>query len=266
VSTVEETAKRIADRGRDALVERLRPAFKEAAAAQADVLDLDDEQLDELVQHAADNADGLQWRRALAAVATEELGIGLGEALTHPAVERAQAIVGAPSYEDALAKLGALGDDGQAPPPLPEPVEEPPVREPPREPPVREAPVREAPVIEEVETIGHEVPGEVRFEAVHLGGIANLAPSASDIQLLFTDDGLDILRGPDKSLGRLPWDEIRSLEVPEVRGRRRRTRQQETQLVVRTEEGEATFRIPSLSPPELRDQIDPLMQHIEPSA
>jgi hypothetical protein len=254
VSTVEETAKRIADGGREALVERLRPAFEEAAAAQADVLDLDEQQLDEMVQHAADHADGLQWRRALAAVASEELGIGLAEALTHPAVERAQAIVGAPSYEEALAKLGPLLGDGEAVPP-PAAASEPAPRE-----------VPAAPAPPEPVTVVQQAPGEVRLEAIHLGGIANLAPSASDIQLLFTDDGLDILRGEDKSLGRLPWDEIRALEVPEVRGRRRRTRQQDTQLIVRTEEGEANFRIPSLSPPELRDQIDPLMRHLEPPA
>src|SRR5437763_12571878 len=63
-----------------------------------------------MVQRAADHADGLQWRRALASVATQELGIGLGEALGHPAVERAQAIVGAPSYEDSLAALEARSD------------------------------------------------------------------------------------------------------------------------------------------------------------
>jgi hypothetical protein len=33
--TLDQTAQRIADRGRDALVERLRPAFQEAAAAHA---------------------------------------------------------------------------------------------------------------------------------------------------------------------------------------------------------------------------------------
>ena len=64
--TLEETAQRIAERGRDALLERLRPAFKDAAAKHADVLELSDEQLEQMVQRAADRADGLQWRRALA--------------------------------------------------------------------------------------------------------------------------------------------------------------------------------------------------------
>jgi hypothetical protein len=111
--TLEHTARRIAEQGRDALVARLRPAFEQAAATHGEGLDLDSEQLERMVQRAADRADGLQWRRALAQVATEQLGIGLGEALGHPAVARAQAIVGAPSYEDALGDLGgAAADDG----------------------------------------------------------------------------------------------------------------------------------------------------------
>ena len=42
------------------------------------------------MQSAADRADGLQWRRALAEVAAEELGVTSPEALSHPAVARAQ--------------------------------------------------------------------------------------------------------------------------------------------------------------------------------
>ena len=75
--TLEHTAKLIADRGRDALVARLRPAFADAASARAEIIQLDDQQLEQMVQRAADRADGLQWRRALASVASEELGIGL---------------------------------------------------------------------------------------------------------------------------------------------------------------------------------------------
>src|SRR5689334_43239 len=84
--TLDHTARRIAERGREELVARLRPAYQEAASAHADVLELDDDQLEQMVQSAVDRADGLQWRRALAAVASDELGIGLGEALAHPAV------------------------------------------------------------------------------------------------------------------------------------------------------------------------------------
>ena len=103
--SVEAQAHRIAARGRDALVERLRAAYGDAAAAHADLISLDDDRIEAMVQSAADRADGLQWRRALADVAAEELGVSAIEALSHPAVTQAQALVGAPSYEQSLAEL-----------------------------------------------------------------------------------------------------------------------------------------------------------------
>lgn len=110
---------RIASRGREALVERLRKAYADAATAHADLVSLDADRIEALVQSAADRADGLQWRRALANVASEELGVSLAEALTHPAVREAQDQLGAPSYEASLAELVARP---VPPPPAPEPV------------------------------------------------------------------------------------------------------------------------------------------------
>jgi hypothetical protein len=112
-------ADRIASRGREALVERLRKAYADAAASHSDIVSLDDARIEALVQSAADRADGLQWRRALANVASEELGVSLAEALTHPAVREAQEQLGAPSYEASLAELVAR----PVPPPTPpEPI------------------------------------------------------------------------------------------------------------------------------------------------
>jgi hypothetical protein len=108
-------ADRIASRGREALVERLRRAYAEAAASNADIVSLEEARIEALVQAAADRADGLQWRRALAQVATEELGVSLAQALTHPAVREAQERLGAPSYEAGLAELVAR----PVPPPAP---------------------------------------------------------------------------------------------------------------------------------------------------
>jgi hypothetical protein len=102
---VETQAHQIAARGREALVERTRRAYSDAVAAHADVISLDDEHIEAMVQSAVDRADGLQWRRALADVAAEEFGISATEALSHPAVLRAQTLVGAPSYEQSLAEL-----------------------------------------------------------------------------------------------------------------------------------------------------------------
>jgi hypothetical protein len=102
-----ELAARIASQGREALVERLRKAYADAAAAHADIVSLDEQRIEALVQSAADRADGLQWRRALASVASQELGISLAQALTHPAVSEAQEQLGAPSYEASLSELVA---------------------------------------------------------------------------------------------------------------------------------------------------------------
>jgi hypothetical protein len=126
-------ADRIASRGRDALVERLRKAYADAAASHSDIVSLDESRIEALVQSAADRADGLQWRRALANVASEELGVSLAEALTHPAVREAQEQLGAPSYEASLAELVARPvpppatpePDMPAPAPAPEPAFEP---------------------------------------------------------------------------------------------------------------------------------------------
>ncbi len=103
--SVEALAEQLAAHGRDALIERLRAAFADAAAAHADIVELDEQKLEALVQSSADRADGLQWRRALATLAADALGVPVTEALTHPAVARAQELVGAPSYEHSLAEL-----------------------------------------------------------------------------------------------------------------------------------------------------------------
>jgi hypothetical protein len=286
--TVEDTARQIAEQGRDTLVERLRPAFKEAAAAHSDVLTLDDEQVERMVQRAADRADGLQWRRALASVASDQLGIGLGEALGHPAVARAQAIVGAPSYEDALAAVSA----GQGAPAAPvETAEEPQPEsagpealEPDQ---VHEAPPQaegdeaeddepedesqddepEAPEepededdFEDEDTFGEAPPIEpVSLKAVHLGGIANLREGAGDIELRFSEAGLDLTRG-DQPLGRLTWREIAAVETPSPSGRRRRRQRSDGTIVIRSPNGSATFEIPGVTPEELHDHLAPLLE------
>jgi hypothetical protein len=428
--TLEHTAKRIADRGRDALLARLRPAFADAARAHADRLQLDSKELERMVQRAADRADGLQWRRALASVAADELGIGLGEALGHPAVERAQAIVGAPSYEDSLAALEARHDPlvaedrrqratrsdpatspatGQpepasapppsaaarrdptptpppapvaqrdpapTPPPAPVAQRDPTPTPPPapvaqrdptpaqapapvaqRDPTAAHAPVpatepRPGPVSAAAQAGSRHAPSDVRAQpkpdartvakpppqadaatgatsqpqadtptvatpqpqadtptvatsqpksdataraatsrpappssaedgprrvsiprrsaepepvrvtAIHLGGVTNLRPGESEIELRLSEHGLDIARHSGEIIGRLGWDEIQGLEVPPPRGLQRLRRAPRAHLVVRAGQGDASFEIPSVYPEELREHLDPILaQH-----
>jgi hypothetical protein len=284
---VEAAARRIADRGRDALLARLRPAFVDAANTHADVLKLSDDQLEEMVQRAVDRADGLQWRRALAEVATEELGISLGEALGHPAVTRAQELVGAPSYEEGLSAVGLQGaasafaepertqsfERGSEPDSIPGPAPDPDSA-------TRTATASEIVKAEDLAgpfdvrpapdpqwefdplpgpTPGALDPAPIRVAAIHLGGVANLPQGASDLELQLTEHGLDIIRGAGETLGRLSWNEIRTIEVPTGRGVRRRRREPRTSLVVRTTHGKAGFAIPGVSAEELREHVDPLV-------
>jgi hypothetical protein len=282
--TTDQTAERIAERGRGALLERLRPAFKDAADAHSDLIQLDSDQLEQMVQRAADRADGLQWRRALASVATEELGIGLGEALGHPAVERAQRIVGAPSYEESLVELGVVrlpspSEDGAIEEPEPSEVDPELVSEDASALAVAEAEAS----VEEVEHEEHvavedaalEATGEIepsepespvsadastlRVNAIHQNGIANLSPGEGGLEIQVSEQGLDIARGDGDILGRLPWNEIDAIEVPPARGVRRR-RKRDAQLLIKTDQGEATFSIPSVTPDEFRQLLDPVVE------
>ncbi|MGI8903780.1 MAG: hypothetical protein ACR2IP_09045 [Solirubrobacteraceae bacterium] len=317
---LERTARRIAQRGRDELVARLRPAFEQAAAAHGDLLELGPEQLESMVQRAADRADGLQWRRALAAVATEELEIGLGEALGHPAVARAQTIVGAPSYEDSLAQLTATRrtDKARVPQASRKPQDagaatDPHAAHDPASGPQaagaaestqvagssgaaggkserrQQAVERRARIGERQQRIaqrqqqprehqqqrGEEAGGEgdppsgtlfprLRLPAIHLGGIAKLAPGEADIVLRFSEEGLDIVRRSSAAaLGRLGWSDISELEIPAGRGLRRRRRRQGAELVIRAGQGDANFEIPSLTSDQLRARLAPALTRLQ---
>lgn len=262
--TTEDTARQIAEQGREALLERLRPAFAEAAAAHSDVLTLDDQQLELMVQRAADRADGLQWRRALASVASEQLGIGLGEALGHPAVARAQAIVGAPSYEEALQAVAAARAPEASLTDEPE-DEAASVAESEGEVETEAVEELEAEAVEELETEAALSPmpengGEtVKLNAVHVGGLAGLPKGATDLELRFSATGFGIVRGT-KPLGRIGWSDITAVEIPTPNSRRRRRRKSDGTIVIRSAHGSATFEIPGVTPEELGEHLGPLLR------
>lgn len=283
---LEQAAAQIAQHGRDALVARLRPAFEEAAAAHADVLEIGPEQLESMVQEAADSADGLQWRRALAAVASEELGISLGEALGHPLLTRAQEIAGAPSYEESLASLdaavretgpssgarstgepasaagagqpaSAAGDNEARGPQAPAPPGQ------------RHAAQATQQPEQPAKNVRDTQPPQIfspplRLPAIHLAGIAKLSPGQGHITLRLSEQGLDIVRGSsDGALGRLRWEEISALEVPDARGRlRRRQKKGGAHLLIRARRGDASFEIPSLAPDQLRARLAPALERL----
>ncbi len=99
---------------------------------------------------------------------------------------------------------------------------------------------------------------ELRVNAVHLGGVANLPTRTEGLDLRLAGPGLDILQSDGEIIGRLVWEEIDGLEVPTTRSRRRR-QQAHARLVVRTPHGDASFEIPGFTSDELRDRIEPLI-------
>jgi hypothetical protein len=95
------------------------------------------------------------------------------------------------------------------------------------------------------------------MSAVHLGGVADL-PTGLAIDLRVSADGLDIVGDYDAIIGRLGWDDLDELAVPDQRGRLLR-RDSGTRLVVRTDQGDATFDVTSLDRDELRASLAPLV-------
>jgi hypothetical protein len=240
--TLEDSAQRIAEKGREALRERLRQAFEEAATSHAAVLDLSPERLEQMFERAADMADGLQWRRALAAVAAEDLGIGLGEALDHPAVARAQELVGAPSYEEGLTAIA----EGKPPPP-------------------GTARARPAPEIEAESPADADTPAdrtpeglELVVGVIHRHGLPELeGPGA--FELHFSEDGLAVIRAGDRAaLASFSWTELEGIEVTTRRGWRRHS----ARVLVSASGHRARFDAPDLEPEELKRRLAPVFARL----
>lgn len=244
-----ELTERIAQRGHEVVVERLRTAFAHQAATQGGV-DLDPERVERMVQEAVARAGEALWRRSLAQAAMEELGIDLSAALAHPALAEAQELI------------DARGDA-----PLPEP----------------EAPA-ETPELPEVEPhhldlaidaeaeVRHEPYGEpvpmvadgqaLRLSAVHLGGIETLYQGDDDLELRLSEAGLDVLkRSNGAAIGRLEWSEIETVSLPAPK-RGLRSRRRSRELHVSTGRGQAQFELPGLTDDELHEHLEPTLARL----
>jgi hypothetical protein len=249
--TVDDPAQRIAEKGREALVERLREAFEEAAAAHADVLELDEERLEEMVARAADRADGLQWRRALATVAVDELGIGLGEALGHPAVAEAHRLVGAPSYEDGLAAVA----EGRAPEPGTGSRRDEAEHD--------DAEAADATAGDAGDAAAADAGDlEIRIVAVHLDGPPELKGEA-EVSLLFSETGLDVARGLSGTrLVHYDWSELSRIEsLPGKRSVLRR-RSVYPRVIIGATEGEARFEVEGMDAEWLEKRLAPAVARL----
>ena len=101
-------------------------------------------------------------------------------------------------------------------------------------------------------------PQAVRLAAVHLGGIESLAGGESDLELRFSDAGLDVLKASSATgIGRLAWSEIESVSF--ARSRRGLRAGRRSELQVQTVRGRVSFELPGMTDRRLREQLEPLI-------
>jgi hypothetical protein len=220
----EKAAARIVLHGRQELQARLRAAILRQAGSAAEPMTLEAAELDQLVNAAAARAGGILWRRCLAGAAITELGVDLADAISHPTVQRAHELAGAPPYEGAGAEhpitaATATESPAQAQPPL----------------------------------------QALRLAAVHVSGIESLRDGETDLELRFSDAGLDLLKASSgATIGRLLWSEIRDVDVASSRrGLRPGRRVQE--LHVRAQSGRATFQLPGMTSEQVNQHLQPVL-------
>jgi hypothetical protein len=219
----------IAQRAREDLHTRLRAAFEHQLATTPPTVAPPEGQLAELVDAAAARAGAVLWRRCLAGAASDAFGIGLADAVSHPAVLRAHELVGAPPYETVLPTPVAVAVQ-----PTPAAVAAP-----------------------------DPDPRAVRLAAIHLGGIESLAKGESDLELRFSEAGLDVLKSPSGAgIGRLEWSEIETVSFSRARRGLRAGRRQE--LRVETVRGRVSFQLPGMTDRRLREQLEPLLAQWRP--
>ncbi|MGA2011250.1 MAG: hypothetical protein ABSH51_12095 [Solirubrobacteraceae bacterium] len=262
--TVNESAQRIADGGRAALLDLLRPAFERQAQSRAGALELDGPALERLVAAAADRADGVLWRRALAEVGRAELGVELAEAVLHPAVERAHVLAGAPAWTPPVVARRLQAVELAVPGPV-EVDDAPPAGVPAGG--SATAPGR-APETDEADDddggieSGRGAMQALRLAAVHLGGIETVRQGDRDIELRLSAAGLDVLRrSSGVAIGRLEWDEIETIELPRARRGLRPGKRKAQELHVATDRGQASFELPGLSDEQVKEHLEPMLAH-----
>jgi hypothetical protein len=223
----EQAAERIVLHGRQELQARLRAAILRQAGSAAEPLTLEAAQLDALVDAAAARAGGVLWRRCLAGAATTELGVELADAITHPTVQRAHALAAVPPYEPAVAEHPVAA----ATPP--------------------EGPAQPQPPL-----------GALRLAAVHVSGIESLRDGETDLELRFSDAGLDLLKASSgATIGRLLWSEIRDVEVASSR-RGLRPGRRVPELHVRAQSGRATFQLPGMTSEQVNVHLEPVLTRV----
>jgi hypothetical protein len=247
-----ELTERIAQRGREVVVERLRAAFAHQVAIHDGGVDLDPEHAERMVQEAAARAGEALRRRSLAQAAMEELGINLSEALAHPV------LAGVLELDDPRGDVALPAPDA-----LPETSDQEPhhldlgsdpahIQPRPADP--HEAHGEPVPMIADAQAL--------RVSAVHLSGIETLFQGEDDLELRLSEAGLDVLkRSNGAAIGRLEWSEIETVELPAPK-RGLRSRRRSRELHVSTDRGQAQFELPGLTEDELHEYLEPTLARL----
>lgn len=222
----EQAAERIVLHGRHELQARLRASILRQAGSAAEPMTLEAARLDQLVDAAAARAGGVLWRRCLAGAATTELGIDLADAISHPTVQRAHELAGAPPYEGVEAPAVPVA-------------------------PVEDAATQTPPPMQ-----------ALRLPAVHVSGIESLRNGESDLELRFSDAGLDLLKASSGApIGRLLWSEIHSVDVASSRRVLRPGRRMQ-ELHVRAQSGRARFQLPGMTSEQVSQHLEPALARL----
>jgi hypothetical protein len=101
----------------------------------------------------------------------------------------------------------------------------------------------------------------LRIAAVHTAGIESLRAGEPDIELRFSDAGLDVLkRSTGAAIGRLDWSDIDSIELLPPRRGLRVSRRKMQKLRVETDRGRASFELHGVTEDQLADYLVPLLE------
>jgi len=235
---------------------------------------LERDDLERFVTDASARASGPLWRISLAQAAAAELGITLADAVAHPEVQRAHQLVKAPPYAGERA--------WSAPPAVAAPV--PQAAAAPPAPPAAPIPLATAPSAAPVPAEHADpAPGPasppagssdglspppaslaphadaIRIAAIHVGGLEAVRAGERDLELRFSPAGLDVLRrSTGAPIGRLRWDQIRTVELPKRR-RGLRAFRGAPELHVETDNGRASFELPGVNEQDLDEHLAPLL-------
>jgi hypothetical protein len=97
-------------------------------------------------------------------------------------------------------------------------------------------------------------------------GIESLRNGESDLELRFSEAGLDLLKASSgAAIGRLLWSEIHSIDVAGSRRVLRPGRRMQ-ELHVRAQSGRATFQLPGMTSEQVNQHLEPVLARLRDAA